>query len=75
MPGERIQHNSAQTTAKTKDTWRLYSEQSVRELELLADFYHKHGYANEAAEIRQAIANLRKHSDRAKSTKLEEKKS
>jgi hypothetical protein len=75
MAGERIRHNSAQTTSKAKDSWRIYSEQSVRELELLAGFYHKHGYAKEAAEIRQAIANLRQHSDRAKSTKLGEKKS
>jgi len=73
MVGERTKDDSAQIAAKAKETLRTYSDQSARELQLLADFYHKHGYAKEAAEIRQAMANLRQHPSRAKDTKLEEK--
>jgi len=68
MAGERIQENSAQMAPKAKESWQAYSDQSVRELELLADFYHKHGYAKEAAEIRQAIANLGQNGRKPDST-------
>lgn len=59
---ERIQHNAAQIAAEAKEKRRVHMDQSVRELELLAIFYNKHGYIKEASEIRQAIANLRKRS-------------
>jgi hypothetical protein len=72
MVGERTKDNSAQIAAKAKETLRTYSDRSMRELQLLAEFYHKHGYLKEAAEIRQAIANLRQHSNRAGNTKLAE---
>jgi hypothetical protein len=63
MVSERIQRNAAQITAEAKEKRRAYMDQSVRELELLAHFYNKHGYTKEASEIRLAIANLRKRSD------------
>jgi hypothetical protein len=62
MVSERTKHNAAQIAAEANEKRRATMDQSVRELELLAFFYNKHGYTKEASEIRQAIANLRKRS-------------
>ena len=72
MVSERIRQNAAQIAAEAKEKRRAYVDQSMRELESLADFYNKHGYTKEASEIRQAIANLRKRSGNHLSTKLED---
>ena len=47
---------------KGQETTTLSSnsfDDNVRELESLANFYHRHGFPKEAQEIRQAIVNLR----------------
>jgi len=59
MAGKRKQDNTAQDDCGALS---VNPDKNVRELQLLANFYHKHGYTKEAEEIRQAIVRMREQS-------------
>jgi hypothetical protein len=59
--GSQVQKESSQDPKgqKTSTLSGNSLEENVRELESLANFYHRHGFPKEAREIRQAILSMR----------------
>jgi hypothetical protein len=72
MAGKRTQDSSAQIPdGEARDVLNGDPNKNVRELQLLAHFYHKHGYSKEAEEIRQPIVDMhRQHLGREKVKQL-----
>ena len=53
-----------ESTQSADDSLNSALNKSSRELQLLANFYHRHGYYKQAQDIYKTIVNIREQRDR-----------